>query len=162
MTEICSGYAHCLPDGELKNILPKLWDMASQKGFVLDARLRIAYTHCAAHTNFSYVIDPFGDVYKCVNEVGLKDYKVGSISKDGFFSDITSTYYRWLCRDPLSFKECQNCKLLPICGGGCAAYAFRKYGTYDKGYCEHLDKNSINDQIMFYLKQKYPERFENE
>lgn len=72
---------------------------------------------CGACQINSYVIHPNGDVYKCYD---CPEYKIGDV-----FNGISKTmvdknnYAHWITYSPFDDDECRNCKVLPLCMGGC-------------------------------------------
>ncbi|MBS3056166.1 MAG: radical SAM protein [Candidatus Aenigmarchaeota archaeon] len=79
-TEACSDFeSHTLSDLQLFKIMPELWRKAHANGFPLDIRPRVQPLPCSSVADGSYLIDPFGEVYKCWELVGLKEHSVGRI-----------------------------------------------------------------------------------
>lgn len=73
---------------------------------------------CGAVSKNSFVISPKGDLYKCWNEIGRKEFSIGTL-KDNLIANHRIT--KWLQYDPLQeYNECNSCKFLPVCFGGCA------------------------------------------
>lgn len=72
--------------------------------------------YCTADKMNSLVIAPNGDICKCWSDIGLKEYQIGNV-KTGI------QHYKMLLEyslyDSTQDEECKNCKLLPICMGGC-------------------------------------------
>lgn len=147
----CDWTKACLVNSELKH-LTKLWYSAKARGFnvVLNPLMRFVY--CEYFTNRSYIIDPFGDVYKCGGDVGIKERKIGSIDINGKLVNPTYRYFEWMSIDPPNREKCRLCPLLPACGGGCSGVAYDKYGTYDKEDCR--ERYWVYEKIKFYLKDK--------
>jgi len=83
--------------------------------------------YCGAVSINSFVIDPNGDLYKCWNEVGRIENSVGSL-----YSGLKSSFRncKWLLYDAFNDNDCADCKMLPVCFGGCAHKAL--YTTSDK------------------------------
>jgi len=106
----------------------------------------------------AYVIDPYGDVYHCDNSVGVKERKIGELNEEGELIHLTCHYYDWMSRDPLLMEECGKCRVLPLCGGGCAAAALNSFGTLHKGFCYDF-KKMISQKIKIALSQMYPDKF---
>ena len=91
---------------------------------------------CGAVTKNSYVVAPTGDLYKCWDEVGRTEYKIGSL-KDNY--TINNRLSKWLLYNPLNeHKECRDCNVLPVCFGGCP-YNYMK-GRGEK--CNSINFNS--------------------
>lgn len=76
---------------------------------------RVCY--CTSETEYCYVIDELGDVYKCWDEVGRKEFRCFNV-KDP--DDIRlGPIVRYLTDDPFADEKCRECLFLPICFGGC-------------------------------------------
>ncbi|WP_101773314.1 radical SAM/SPASM domain-containing protein [Peptostreptococcus faecalis] len=71
---------------------------------------------CGAVTANAYIVDPSGDLYKCWDEIGRNEGKIGNLKEDLNFNKCFSYYNNY---DPLSSKKCLECEILPICMGGC-------------------------------------------
>lgn len=73
---------------------------------------------CIADSVNGLVISPSGDLYKCVCDIGFEDQKIGNIMK---YEELThnNTLFKYLLYDPTEDDHCKNCKILPICMGGC-------------------------------------------
>lgn len=73
------------------------------------------YLPCGAVRKYGNIcIDPEGYIYKCWHEVGIKEKSVGHVS-----SGFNERLNKWLSYTPLKFEDCESCKLLPVCMGGC-------------------------------------------
>ncbi len=67
---------------------------------------------CTLDSPDAYVIDPNGDVYKCISQVGHKEDSIGNL-KIGFDEMAHKAY------DIFELKRCTTCQYFPICKGGC-------------------------------------------
>lgn len=90
--------------------------------------------YCGATGN-NRLIDPYGDVYSCLEEVGKKDRRVGFIDKENKLIVNTPLMGEWLNRDVRSIEECSNCEYALICGGGCGIAAYRNSNSLQKPWC---------------------------
>jgi len=70
---------------------------------------------CAAISSNSLLINSNGDLYKCWDDVGISDLKVGDIFSG---MQLNTNMTDWLTYDFLD-SECSKCSFLPICMGGC-------------------------------------------
>ena len=77
---------------------------------------------CGAVCTNGIVIDPLGDFYKCWDNIGDKTLVVGSVNT-GF--DYTCNLTKWTTYEFLHDSECVNCKVLPVCMGGCPHRALK-------------------------------------
>ena len=85
---------------------------------------------CKFFNKHSYTIDPEGFIYKCEGFAGISKYSIGSIYK-GMNEDRLN---EMLNSDP--WKNCGDCKYIPVCGCGCRALACGQNGKMDKVICE--------------------------
>ena len=72
---------------------------------------------CAIRNKNALVIGPEGELYKCWNDVGNKSKVIGNI--DGEITNEALLLRYLVAADPFEDPMCQNCFLLPVCGGGC-------------------------------------------
>ena len=67
---------------------------------------------CTMDAPNSYVIDPYGWVYKCISLVGQKDRSIGNILIG--FNESAHTVH-----SPFMSQKCSKCRYFPVCKGGC-------------------------------------------
>lgn len=72
---------------------------------------------CGAEGTFSLVIGADGETYKCWEDMGKKDLSTGNIN--GEISFYNKNNIRYLSNNPINHKSCRECKVLPLCMGGC-------------------------------------------
>lgn len=72
---------------------------------------------CSATSENSYVIAPDGYLYKCWNDIGIKNRSVGNVF-DGVTNNTLIAKYM-VGSDKYSDTQCISCSLFPICDGGC-------------------------------------------
>jgi uncharacterized protein len=99
-----------------------------------------------------FVVDPSGDLYKCLFCAGMKEFRVGTIRDDG--EQLDTAYYDLEKRNPRDFAECRECRYLPACGGGCPVRALINNGTYQSGYCGTIPK-FMDQRILVHLQGKH-------
>jgi len=131
VTNVCQDYAPlCLSEREMV-LFRDLERLAKNKGFYVSPRSgeRRSYLYCDIYRKSNYTIDPFGDVYKCWNFVGQKEHRIGVINELGEM-EIEDSYWDIMSRDPSQIKECSNCKILPLCHGGCLSRAYFRFNSY--------------------------------
>jgi len=71
---------------------------------------------CIADQVGGWVISPDGDMYKCFLDIGVKERKIFSLIEDSKLLPMMAEYMLSEYSEDL---QCVNCKLLPICLGGC-------------------------------------------
>lgn len=74
---------------------------------------------CIADMYNGYVIDDKGDMYKCWHDIGNTQRRIGNINNGSNFLESTEVFKQYIESDPTTDAECQSCKMLPICVGGC-------------------------------------------
>jgi uncharacterized protein len=149
-TDACSGFEeHTLSDAKLFSVMPELWRKAHELGFPLDIRPKVKPLPCSSIADGSFIIDPFGEVYKCWEHVGLKEHIVGVLDNDGNFTK-TEVYGDVLRRNPCDIKGCSDHNYLPSCGGGCVCKAQWQEGTYHARGCG-TEKFLLKDKIKTYV-----------
>jgi uncharacterized protein len=153
----------CLHDEKRAiDLIPELRTVVDTNGFrqnllTYDTLQRQKILPCNSEKRGRYVIDPFGDVYLCFFTAGQKEFRAGTIEQGGTIQ-WDSNFYDVMLRSPLQFAECRECRLLPMCGGGCHIRAYKQNGTYLAPHCGST-KELAEERIKLYLQQKYPERF---
>jgi len=111
----------------LKNLFKSLRD-----GSILIPKLR----YCGGCEPNVLIFDPMGDIYCCDYILGNEEYKIGTYYPKFEFNN---NYYLWKNRTASKIKECYDCKLAPLCGGGCALEAKNRDGTIYKSYCKETE-----------------------
>lgn len=81
-------------------------------------------TVCSASRLNMYVVAPDGALFKCWNSLGRREDAVGHI--EGSVQEDISAWVRF---QPEEDAQCRDCKLLPICQGGCADVHIRTGGA---------------------------------
>ncbi len=100
---------------------------------------------CAAERLNTFVIDPRGNIYKCLNDIGHSEWQIGTL-QDANHLDNEAPIAKYMGRDPFSETECYNCCFLPQCFGGCV------WEYHDKG--SHACRN-IKFLLVERIKKKY-------
>lgn len=153
-TSFCASYAdNCYEESELPDFLPGLWRVAREKGLSHGVRPRPQPTFCGLLTDYNFVLDPQGNIYKCWEHVGFPEYRTGTVADETLGG---SFLHEWMSRDPLQQQGCNTCDLLPVCGGGCAQTAVARHGTIHAPGCAKT-KGLIHHRLQAYLEGKYPE-----
>lgn len=111
---------------------------------------KIALGPCEAMREYNYTIGPNGDLYKCVALAGRNEYAVGSIENDPIENRFNPRNVDFMTAD--AWKECKECKFVPICGGGCRAGAITQKDNMfaiacEKEYFEKVTTRIIANEI---------------
>lgn len=100
----------------------ELSETGLSKGFkvlnLLKANPRAANRLCSAVKKNFFVIDPSGNIYKCLGEVGDVRFTEGRIDGEGRLHTNYNAV-EWLGWSAFDNEDCRNCPVFPICRGGC-------------------------------------------
>ncbi len=152
-------HASCLTPEQFAAIEASLVRLALENGFSLGGRVltRPVRTFCGANSQHYYVIDPSGNLLKCYHDLGQAEkYGIGKLDVNG--SEIVTNPYnllKWLGWDPFEIPECRNCKVLPLCMGGCSHKIMNSGMVVDRG-CLRLRFSM--DEIIPIIGNSYPDR----
>jgi uncharacterized protein len=83
--------------------------------------------------------------------------KIGQISGNGSADVDLHKYVNWQSKDPFNDKECRQCKLLPLCLGGCNY----KWVVTKKKSCIDI-KYNMEDWIRLLYKNQVRQKQRNE
>lgn len=84
---------------------------------------KYAKIYCMAQYQNSYVVDELGNLYKCNEAVGRDEYIIGNVQdfrlwqEPGEDIQVLDAFFETLF--PEKDKECMECKMFPVCLGGC-------------------------------------------
>jgi len=152
--DLCSlGASACLADEDFSLLSLEIELELLNKGFRGFKIPRSRNTTCIADTPNGIVITPTGGVTKCWNNGSNPRELTGHLLRPSSHL-MEKNYRKWLERDPFS-QDCRNCKVLPICMGGCP-YIYFKTG---KPQC-HSWKHHLDESIALYylIKKKEAEQ----
>ena len=126
-------------------IIPDLMHFALDKGFVLDFKLGGKNVYCNADKLNHFVIGADLSLIACPHLMN----KIGYIDVNGEAVYNLSKKVNWLSQDPFDGdgSDCKNCKLLPICGGGCNLPRF----TGERTWCT-IFKYDIEEWVRLWYK----------
>ena len=101
----------CLTADEI--IMSGIDDINSSKNWIIP-QLNFP---CMFRSSWHFAIDPEGNVYKCLEHLGDRQKRVGSLRED--WISLERIARAALEEDAFQNDECIKCKVFPICGGGC-------------------------------------------
>ncbi|WDL97929.1 radical SAM/SPASM domain-containing protein [Alicyclobacillus sp. ALC3] len=95
-----------------------------------------------------WVIAPNGDLHKCWDTINEADQAVGNINRMEFNEQAIDKWVSW---GPMMFSKCRECKVLPLCMGGCAHVAFNR----ENGEPECSEwKFGLHEALSVWIKEK--------
>ena len=86
-------------------------------GYPVEFTPQIKLGSCDAIYENTYVVDPDGFLYKCWADIGIKSRSIGNVIEGVSNLEYVSAYM--ISSDKFSDETCLNCKIFPICDGGC-------------------------------------------
>ena len=126
----------------------KFYQKVANTGLMVDFYPKRQHKGCMISCANSFIVGPEGELYKCWNDfnhperiVGyLKDKKMTNTSLIGRYS-YESTIYS----DP----KCKDCKLFPVCDGGCGWFRYQN-SLEGKKYdvCTFLSDDHILEECL--------------
>lgn len=128
----------------------KLYKLLSKNGFSIPRYPVGKAMFCGANNVNFYVIEPNGRIQKCWDAVGIDELSIGSIFEDNI--EITSKKAKWIDWNPLKIKKCRECKVLPICFGGCLYQQLKN--SDDNMICQEWKYNLEEFLKVFYTINK--------
>ncbi len=101
---------------------------------------------CSGEHFNSYAVTPDGNLYKCLNDIGIVSKCIGTLSN---YNNATNTSYanKYINRDPFTEDKCKKCSYIPLCYGACLN-EFLKNGVhncvYNRYYFDEISKYLMN------------------
>ena len=97
---------------------------------------------CTSKLKHGFVIEPNGNIVKCISGVGRKDFLVGNIYDNNL--EIPNYLYTDL------YVEClkKECPFLPLCHTGCRFESYIKTGDKHKSICKREILEKINKELL--------------
>jgi uncharacterized protein len=103
-------------------------------------RFYFSSTYCSAQVGM-YILDPFGEIYSCWEDVGKQNMCIGNYSTDSV--KWTKMLDLWHNQNIASSDKCVNCKYAFFCKGGCIARGMIQNGTFGSGFCNTFPANLL-------------------
>lgn len=119
---------------------------------------------CTATCVAGYVIGPRGEIYNCWEDMGKKDKEIGNIADRKLNERELRKYV--LHGHAFDDPKCRDCKLLPICDGGCPMKRVEnKYHGTDNELCSIYRDNDyagLEDLLWAYYETRYVKKAEEQ
>jgi uncharacterized protein len=135
---------------EFADVMCKLCPQLGQKKIISPNK----HIHCMAETVSHFSVNADGDIYKCHEDFGRKEFVIGNILDNDVMHGIGNknrTYsYEFLNYNPNDFYACRKCNILPLCMGGCTKNRINHGG---KPLCSEY-KYSLSSYLIRYANQE--------
>ncbi len=105
---------------------------------------------CMYRSENQFAIDPEGNIYKCIENLGNNHLSVGNILEKNI--SLTRLSEAAFEEDPFLDEECSNCNVFPICGGGCPLDRIRNKKEKKKTYCSFYKTKLVDLLPILYNK----------
>ena len=153
LTQACASAVDglCIPRGKFISTIAAYGLESNRRGFQMPQLQDLTKPgRCIAVCTNSYIVAPNGDLYKCDNETGLLDLRVGRFT-DGNTIQFETNLVKWLAHDITERKECRECVLLPICMGGCAYRWIKGIDREpdERGQCSEWERSILKLRILY-------------
>ncbi|WP_081904289.1 radical SAM/SPASM domain-containing protein [Brevibacillus thermoruber] len=103
---------------------------------------------CQAVNNNAYVVDAYGNLFKCWHEVGNSKLRVGSLSEGITSPERLIKWMNWKLP-----KKCTTCNIMPLCKGRCPELSLEM----EDFECHQL-KFNIKDRLFRYYNRHPKEK----
>jgi uncharacterized protein len=164
-TKLCSDVENtCLRRDEFKDVVIRFHKMLLEKGLKKDLSEALPTpkgNSCVYDQINSYSIAPDGYVYKCWNTIGNKEAAIADVlDRDGEDTEKKRQVMRKIENmtwDPFENPECMECKLLPVCMGGCP-YRYETSGGSEPDCLtvkDTIKENVINHVLSIKINQLF-------
>lgn len=117
-------------------------------------KMHLKSTYCAAQYG-SYTFDPYGNIFGCLESVGLENGRIGKYGGESVKWEPVLN--KWQSRNSGSIEKCSKCKYAFMCKGGCVNQVLKKGGDFTDSFCEgfgsilNVSANMVYDKL--FLKQ---------
>lgn len=117
-------------------------DRMMRKVHAFEENKMFLYDCCASGGN-QYVIEPNGKIGICHGYLNNLKYFSDNVANQEFDYTKNSDFLYWKKRSPIYMEQCQDCKCIGICGGGCpyaADFMHDSIYALDTRFCIHAKK----------------------
>lgn len=105
---------------------------------------------CMYRASWYYAIDPKGNLYKCIEQLGNPSERVGSLNED--FLSLQRMGACAFQEEAFSDPECRECSIFPICGGGCPLDRIKRAKGETREVCSKYKEGLIKILPALYEK----------
>jgi len=118
VSEVCGNIAeNCFNNHDFSKFQIELYSLLLEKGFNIHTIPRPCAFHCMAQTINSFIVDPDGNLYRCLGFTGNPEKSMGNIADEIDYGHPNFTEF--FDFNPFENDTCRECNILPICMGGC-------------------------------------------
>lgn len=149
-TEVCADILDtCMNSQEYSLFEAATYLAIYQKGWGMPIRPQPRQSVCIADKANGSVIDPEGRIYRCWNDMTRPKEVVEHLRLTPT-EEMARNKAKWTNWTPFVLAECRQCKMLPLCLGGCPFNAM-KQGSPTHGHCTTWKDNLKELMLLNYL-----------
>jgi uncharacterized protein len=152
----CASYSYCMPDVEGLITTKNLYRTARSMGITTAEPQRPSpLGACDAQKLLHFVIDPYLRLFKCNIQLPFEKNVVGVIDPETAQPVLNHVNVEFMSRNPLTFSACKQCKLVPVCRGGCLAEVYETQGTPHSYVCREKAQHEIlQENVITYVEKR--------
>ena len=142
----------CLSNAEYGAVLLRSMKQCMTHGLPFSQKFslpRFRPSYCTATQSGGFVIDPEGLVYKCWNDIGIHEYSIGDIFgliENGLADEFSCS--DWGKYSHMNYEACRECRLLPVCAGGCSRMAVHFGRSPECESCKYILDALLENQYI--------------
>lgn len=104
---------------EMAELFREIHNKANRLGYNKKGMEHSDYGPCLFNRELSLIIDPYGNLSKCLYGIGDKNFVFGNLS-ESITNQITANKAQMIDINEIKLDEkCFKCSVLPLCNGGC-------------------------------------------
>lgn len=108
---------------------------------------------CTLTRRNAYVVGPDGELYKCWDDVGIKELEIGRVD-DLSQWNMGLVAEGMVAASYLDAAECRECFYFPVCNGGCHKVRMKNlHDDHQRDCCSYF-KHNLDDLLELYYEQK--------
>lgn len=153
LTSSCMSVSHIAYDiREFAELIKNIYPLLLDRGFnIRNLDPRTKHSKCGSIGNKGIAIAPNGDIHFCNESIYNAGERIGNVSEPIY---MNNNAIKWLSWDPFEIEECRNCKILPMCMGGCPYLSVVKdTGVTFENRC-FTSKYNLEDILKIIYKKK--------
>jgi len=141
VSEVCGNIAeNCFNNHDFSKLEIEFYSLLLDRDFSINYVPRPCASYCMAQTLNSFIVDPAGNLYRCLGYIGDPEKSMGNIAEEIDYGHPNFT--RLFDLDPFDNDSCRECNVLPLCMGGCPS--------------RRADRNMENDDLCGTWKHQLP------
>ena len=153
-SDVCADAENiCIPKDEFDTENLRSLKELLTRGFRAWQKPRRRANACNADALNAFLILPNGDIHKCWIGTGtMEESLVGSV----FDGEFNHNLVKWLSLDVFEEKQYVDCKILPLCMGGCPAVSLRKLPGLTRRLCEFHNEETLLEHMKLFVEYGVP------